>query len=148
MNLSKRQERQERCSKIEGGMLLLHHTGMILLCYCEIWKPTDAKYLKSITAKHTFRNTEWIAALNTLCSCTAEGDSFQLCRCRSLYLLEYELTMVMGTDGCGALSLTSCGVINALEQAGTLTHSQSETHSSREERRGEKRKECGVRGVE
>lgn len=105
-------------------MLLLHHAVMVLL-----WNLTDAKYLKSPHSESR--------ALNTLCSSTAEGDSFQLCCCRSLYLLQHELTMVMGTDGCGALSLTSCGVINALEQAGALTHSQSETHSSREKRRGE-----------
>lgn len=44
--------------------------------------------------------------------CTAEGDSFQLCVRRSVYLPEYRLTMVMGMNGCGAPSLTSSGVIN------------------------------------
>lgn len=48
--------------------------------------------------------------------CTAVGDSFQLCACRSVYLPEFGLTMVMGMNGCGALSLTSPGLINGTSQ--------------------------------
>lgn len=77
-------------------------------------------YPKTHIQLHTCR------ALNTPCSCTAVGDSFQLCPCHSRYLPEYGLTMVKGMNSCGALSLTSSGLINALEQARTLTHFQSD----------------------
>lgn len=92
----------------------------------------------STAVKHTSNYTHTFRALNTLRSCTAEGDSFQLCPCRSLYLPEYGLTMVMGMNGCGAFSLTSCGLIIALEQARTLTHSQSDSQTyTTPERMGE-----------
>lgn len=58
--------------------------------------------------------------------CTAVGDSFQLCPCHSRRVPEYRLTMVMGMNSCGALSLTSSGLIKALEQARTLRHFQSD----------------------
>lgn len=58
--------------------------------------------------------------------------------CRSLYLPEYGRTMVMGMNSCGPFSLTSCGPINALVQARTLTYSQSDTETyTPPERRGD-----------
>lgn len=100
--------------------------------------------LTSTAVKHTTDYTLTFKAFNALRSGTAEGDSFQLRPCRSLYLPEYGLTMVMGMNGCEAFSLTSCGLINALEQARTLTVSQSDSCTPPQRGRGGRVERLGM----
>lgn len=99
----------------------------LLLWYSDTKKSMSADPKHKSNYPHTFREL-------TLCSCTAAGDSFQLCSCRSVYLPECGLTIVMGMNGCEALSLTSSGLINGTSQNTLRTPGQTcRLHSFRVE---------------